>query len=257
MSTPEDLPEPPSTRSELGCLRILVTNDDGVAALGMDVLVRALRAMVAVQVTVFAPAKNQSGTGGQTSEGQLTAAPAKTVSGSHATAVDGFPADAVVYALDGGHAPWRPHLVVSGINDGQNLGPIVNASGTGGAARAAVQRGIPAVAISQGFSEEPAFDAAAQVVTAWIERHRDVLMTSEAQPTQIVVTNINVPSCTRGCVRDLVEVSLAKDLEGSFETPNCLSTLASPQTDVEAVQNGFASSTVLGPAPTEEDPMIL
>ena len=73
MSTPEDLPEPPSTRSELGCLRILVTNDDGVAALGMDVLVRALRAMVAVQVTVFAPAKNQSGTGGQTSEGQLNA----------------------------------------------------------------------------------------------------------------------------------------------------------------------------------------
>src|SRR6478752_2263496 len=54
-------------------LRILVTNDDGFAATGIDTVVTALRKLPAVRVTVVAPATNQSGTGGKTTAGTLRA----------------------------------------------------------------------------------------------------------------------------------------------------------------------------------------
>ena len=90
----------------------------------------------ATEVTVVAPATNQSGTGGQTTPGPLTVTDATTASGYPAKAVAGFPADTVIWALDQGGVTQKPDLVVSGINFGQNLGPAVAISGTVGAAEA-------------------------------------------------------------------------------------------------------------------------
>ncbi len=73
---------------------------------------------------VIAPATNQRGTGSHTTPGTLTASPQKTASGYPATAVDGFPADTIAYAMS--NFRLRPDLVVSGINFGQNLGPIAS-----------------------------------------------------------------------------------------------------------------------------------
>ena len=68
-----------------------------------------------------------------------------------------------------------PDLVVSGINEGQNLGPVVDLSGTVGAARAAARRGVPALAVSQGFGQDLDYEVAAGLVTDWIEAHADAL----------------------------------------------------------------------------------
>ena len=91
-------------------LRVLVSNDDGVRAPGIDALVKALRKLPKVTVTVVAPAANQSGTGGKTTPGALTATRTTTKSGYPAIAVKGFPADSVNYALQQGRqeVPGRP-----------------------------------------------------------------------------------------------------------------------------------------------------
>src|SRR3954464_9874399 len=111
-------------------LKVLVTNDDGYAAVGIDAVVEGLRALPDTEVTVVAPLANQSGTGGKTTDGPLTVTDVKTASGYPAKAVDGFPADTIIWAIDQHGIDFTPDLVVSGINFGQNIGPAVDISGT-------------------------------------------------------------------------------------------------------------------------------
>ena len=75
-----------------------MTNDDGVGAPGIDAMVEALEALPDVDVDVIAPADDQSGTGLSTSAVPPIATIATTQSGHRATAVHGFPADAVLFA---------------------------------------------------------------------------------------------------------------------------------------------------------------
>ncbi|MEY3361923.1 MAG: hypothetical protein RL531_1642 [Actinomycetota bacterium] len=130
--------EPTQPTARIPNLEILVTNDDGYAAPGIDALVERLRDLPGVEITVVAPATNQSGTSDRTTPGDvsaLTAAKVATTSGYPATAVTGFPADSVNYALD--VLDLDPDLVVAGSNAGQNLGVVAPISGTVGAARTA------------------------------------------------------------------------------------------------------------------------
>ena len=155
-----------SAKSAPKPLTILVTNDDGYNAPGIDTVVQALRKLPRVTVKVVAPATNQSGTGSKTTAGTLTTMKVKTLSGYPAIAVQGYPADTIRAAL--GQLHLHPNLVVSGVNFGQNLGPVLDASGTVGAARAAAARGIPAVASSQGLGNPVAFPVTAQAVIKWV-----------------------------------------------------------------------------------------
>lgn len=228
-------------------LRILVTNDDGYNAPGIDVVTEALRKLPHVVVTVVAPATNKSGTGSQTTSGTLTATRRRIASGYPATAVDGFPSDAVRYALDTLHL--HPDVVVSGINFGQNLGPITEISGTVGAAKAAASRGIPAIAASQGIppdppstdsADHPRFDIGAQLVIDWVEPHRRALI---AHHDTVGVVNLNIPSCVGP--RGLKDVPLATDTAGASDAPDCGSELTDSTTDVAAFHANFASATQL------------
>jgi 5'-nucleotidase len=230
-------PKPPT-------LRVLVTNDDGVAAPGIDALVTGLRKLDRVSVTVVAPATNRTGTSDATTPGQLATSETTTASGYRAIAVQGYPADTVNFALDGG-IPKKPHLVASGINNGQNLGPVVNVSGTVGAARAAVRRGVPAVAISQGDGEPPDYAAGVREAVRWVKQQRKPLTKKNAAaPTD--VANINVPTCTTGRVRGLVEVPSAPT--GDPATPSdCTSKLKNPPDDVVAFANGYAALSKVPP----------
>ncbi len=151
-------------------ITVLVTNDDGVAAPGIDSLVQALSKAKNTKVVVVAPAENQSGTGGKTTPGTLTTTAATTASGYEATAVVGFPADTVTAALD--QLGVKPNVVMSGINVGQNLGGFTELSGTVGAARMAATRGIPAVAFSQGLGDAPQYDNTAKLAVDWLAKHR-------------------------------------------------------------------------------------
>lgn len=225
---------------------ILVTNDDGVGADGLDALVNALVELEDVMVTVVAPAENQSGSGGKTTDGTLQVSDATTKSGYPAKAVVGFPADSVIWALEQGGIDFIPDLVVSGINEGQNYSfEIAPLSGTVGAARAAAMRNVPSVAVSQGLGEPPNYPASVDAVIAWIEANRDALQTrQDGEPTPTFVS-INVPTCAEGTtLRGVVEVPMGS-LDGTdYNASNCASTVT-PDSDVTGFQNGYGVITEL------------
>ena len=219
-------------------LAILVTNDDGVGAEGIDVLVEALRAVDGVEVTVVAPAEQQSGTGGSVTDGPVETNEATTASGYEARAVDGFPADTIRVAFD--ELALTPDLVVSGINEGQNLGPVVDLSGTIGAARAAARRGVPTLAVSQGLGQDLDYDVAAGLVVDWITEHADALRAGDVPAD--VVNNLNVPTCDTGELRGQVEVASATG-GNPLPTSDCTSTAEGATDDVTAFTNGYATLT--------------
>ncbi len=240
---------------EQGVLQILVTNDDGVGAEGISVLTEALVALPDVEVAVVAPATQQSGQGGNETGGQLTGEPTTTAGGYEAIGVEGFPADSVIYALDQDGIDFEPHVVVSGINEAQNLGAVIDVSGTIGAARAAVRRGIPALAVGSGT---PSFDyaTAAAFVTDWLEEHRPGLIDGTYAATDpILLEGMNVPSCAPGTeVRGLLEVPLAPTGTDAIKDQDCASTLTDPPDDIIAFNNGFVTLSVLPPEPAPTTP---
>ena len=237
-------PAPPTTAGPPP-LDVLVTNDDGVGAEGIDTVVEALRARPGIEVTVIAPATQQSGTGGSETEGELTALEATTISGYEATAVEGFPSDTVRVALE--DEGLEPDLVVSGINEGQNLGPVVDVSGTVGAARAAVRAGVPALAVSQGLGDPLDYPVAAELVLDWVDENRTELAAGTF-PADAVV-NLNVPTCPAGEVRGTVEVTSATAGDALGE-PDCTATSpAQPADDVGAFLVGYATFTEVPPEP--------
>jgi 5'-nucleotidase len=226
-------------------LSVVVTNDDGYAAPGIDAMVEGLRATPGIEVTVVAPAGERSGSGGSTTEGPLTTSDVTTASGYQATAVEGFPADTVRVALD--DLGLEPDLVVSGINSVQNLGLLTDVSGTVGAAKAAAARGIPALAVSAGqdTAGAPDYSTAAAQALSWLEEHRDELAAGDADP---VVTNMNIPTCPDGSVRQQVDVPVAT--EGGDEVLDapavqCASSLEDPADDVEGFNNGYVTVSEL------------
>jgi len=236
-----DAPKPPT-------LRVLVTNDDGVAAPGIDALVQGLRKLDRVQLTVVAPADNKSGSSDMTTPGTpgaLATNETTTANGYPAIAVQGFPADTVNFALDGG-IPTKPQLVASGINAGANLGPVTGVSGTVGAARTAVRRGVPAVAISQGTTEgvQPDYPAGVRQAVTWVKEHRKALTKKNPKPPT-AAASINVPTCTTGKVRGLIDVPTATGGDVT-QPPNCASKVKNPPDDVIAFVNGYAP---LSPVP--------
>jgi 5'-nucleotidase len=232
-----------------------VTNDDGVAAAGIDAVVEGLRKLPDTEVVVVAPAANQSGTGGKTTEGALTAADATTASGFPAKAVTGFPADTIVWAIDQHGVTERPNLVVSGINIGQNIGPISEISGTVGAARAAAKRGIPALAASQGLAATLDFPSGVKLVIEWVTKHRAELLAASTAPAGSVVkvatvVSINIPTCVAGSLHELVEVPTATDLAGrDVGASDCVTPFASPKDDIDAFIHGYPSLSTLSQAP--------
>jgi 5'-nucleotidase len=232
------------TSTHTHTLEIVVTNDDGYNAPGIDAVVQALITVPGVHVDVVAPATNQSGTGNKTTSGTLTASSGTTLSGYPATAVNGYPADTINYALN--YLDLNPDLVISGINDGQNIGgPIVNASGTVGAARAAGANAIPALAASQedDNSAGAAFPVGAAAVLSWLNQFE----LGQAGPPFQVVANLNVPSCDVGSVRGTLVLPASGKLNGRGIGPtNCTSTVTTFNDDLDGFLNGYITVSDIG-----------
>jgi 5'-nucleotidase len=245
-ATDAPVAEAPTTTVAPEPLHILVTNDDGIGADGIDVIVQALLQLDNVEVTVVAPLENQSGSGGSTSTGALTVTDATTQSGYAAQAVAGFPADTIVWAIDQKGIDFVPDLVVSGINNGQNYSlEIVSASGTVGAARAAAQRNIPSIAVSQGFADSPDYPTAADAVVKWIEDHRAELIARTDSDIVTEFVNINAPSCASSLtVRGIIEVPIESLGTSDYNANDCASTIE-PTGDVSGFQNGYVTITKL------------
>lgn len=218
-------------------LEILVSNDDGYNAPGLDAIVETLRVLPNVHVTVSAPATNQSGVGSSFTPGPVPATLEQTLSGYPVWAVQGFPVDAIRYAIGTRHV--NPDLVVSGSNNGQNIGVAVGLSGTIGAAREGAQNAIPAVAISQGVGTPPDFPSSVPAIRAWLD---DFIYGRTGRPALEPVTNINVPTCTSGSIRGTIRVPVGT---GYSVTSNCNSTVTSFADDVAAFANGYVTVSTI------------
>ena len=165
-------------------MRILIANDDGYLAPGLAALVGACEGLG--DLDVVAPEQNASGT-----SNSLTLSRGLSVytAGNGFRYVTGTPADCVHIALKG-LIGYRPDLVVSGINNGANMGDDTIYSGTVGAAMEAYLFGIPAIAFSQIEKGWAHVDAAAQVARRLVLRiERERMLEGPAW-----LLNVNVPN---------------------------------------------------------------
>jgi 5'-nucleotidase len=170
-------------------MNILVSNDDGIFALGMRTLATTLAA-AGHRVTVVCPDRERSATGhGLTMHKPIRAEKIESVFGDtiEAWSCSGTPADCVKLAL-GALMATPPEVVVSGINHGANLGTDVVYSGTVSAAMEGVMEGIPAIAVSLTSFTQGSFAPAADFI-------RDLLAQGDyfslAAP---LLLNVNVPA---------------------------------------------------------------
>jgi 5'-nucleotidase len=149
-------------------LRIMLTNDDGVAGAGM-LRLRDVLCAAGHQVFVSAPSADRSGTSGALSLNVAFRATRTQFmcggSPSYSWAVGGTPSDAVLFGLAQAGAE-RPDLVISGMNSGQNVGRAVNHSGTVGAAVTAAEEGVPSIAVSIGLNFQDAGTGFSQTTAA-------------------------------------------------------------------------------------------
>jgi 5'-nucleotidase len=129
-------------------MRVLLTNDDGITATGLNAMRRALLEGSDIDLEVIAPDSNRSATGrAVTLHDPIWVEEVEFGDGTTGFATDGTPVDCVRFAALGLiEAP--PELIVSGINHGANLGDDITYSGTVAAALEGIMLGVPAVAVS-------------------------------------------------------------------------------------------------------------
>ncbi len=181
-------------------LNVLLTNDDGIEAEGLQAMRTALAALDGVRLAVIAPDGNRSAMARSiTTRRPLWVEEVPFADGTVGYATDGTPVDCVRLASLGLVEAFKTDLVVAGINHGANLGDDITYSGTVAAALEGVVLGIPAIAASQqskaraldfrydgGFG----FEVAAGFVAALVERIEEVPLPAST------LLNVNVPTGT-------------------------------------------------------------
>ena len=135
-------------------MRVLLTNDDGITATGLNAMRRALLELPDVELEVIAPDSNRSATGrAVTLLDPIWVEELEFGDGTTGFATDGTPVDCVRFAALG-LIEEPPELIVSGINHGANLGDDITYSGTVAAALEGIMLGIPAIAVSLAAGSE-------------------------------------------------------------------------------------------------------
>ncbi len=182
--------------------RVVLTNDDGIAAEGLHTLTRAVAA-AALPAVVVAPAENRSGVARHAFYGRpVTIETLAAADGVGHFACGGMPVDCVRVALLGDTAP-DAELVVSGINHGPNLGDDTLNSGTVGAAVEGALLGVSGLAVSQQHFDDdfhildsfdqttPVYETTATIAAIFAEE-----MLARPGPERAVI-NVNVPATLR------------------------------------------------------------
>jgi 5'-nucleotidase len=170
-------------------MKVLLTNDDGITATGLQVLRRALLEVPGVELAVIAPDSNRSATARSiTYREPLTVEEVEFGDGTSGFATSGTPVDCVRFAALG-LIDIEPELIVSGINHGSNLGDDITYSGTVAAALEGIVLGLPAIAVSQqDDGGEIDFDQAAAFVARMVEELENVPM------PEGTLLNVNSPA---------------------------------------------------------------
>ena len=262
-------------------MNILLTNDDGIRAPGLQALLENMPEEM--RVVVAAPANERSAASHSISLGQKLRVEELHERGARLFAVHGTPADCVKYALSGIRG-FTPDLIISGINQGANTGVSVYYSGTISAAREGFINGVPAIAVSLAIPNElepakvggaslekesprkvrnpdlvghsrtfPDFRASLEVVRCMVERYQACRFPCD------VMLNVNIPALVSENIkgvkitkqansRFIEEFVPEKDHDGKrvFTLAGTIQIYdADGTSDEEAIQEGFISVTPL------------
>jgi len=233
-------------------MKILLTNDDGIYAKGINVLREALQDVE--EVFVVAPDRERSATGHAITMHKPLFVREEKYEGSNAKgwSVNGTPSDCVKIAIEA-LLPQKPDLVISGINFGPNLGTDVLYSGTVSAAIESIINGIPAIAISLASYDEPEYTAAAHFA-------KNIVQTIKRESFPVdTLLNINVPP-GKSFKEDQVAVTClgTRRYQNSFDkrvdprgrtyywlAGEVIENNEGIETDVGAIKNGYISITPL------------
>ena len=179
-------------------MRILVTNDDGIHAPGLDVAETIARAL-SDDVWVVAPETEQSGASHSlTLAGPLRLRPVR----ERRYAVSGTPTDCVLMACLHLLKDQPPGLVLSGVNPGSNLADDITYSGTVSAAIEGALAGIPAIALSQVYAREGMGDAVPfEAAEAWGAKVLRPLVAMAMTPRTLI--NVNFPAIPAEAVKGI------------------------------------------------------
>ncbi|AKL95403.1 5'-nucleotidase SurE [Clostridium aceticum] len=232
-------------------MRILITNDDGIFAEGIYVLAKTLQSVG--EVIVAAPNTERSATGHAiTIHHPLRVDKVKFFDTSiEAYSINGTPADCVKLAAEALLKDRKPDIVISGINNGPNLGTDVIYSGTVSAAVEAAIMDISSIAVSMGSTDITQYEDAAQFICKIAEEifhHQDLKDT---------IVNINYPTCSKKELKGVKVTTLGvrkyensfierKDPRGNsyFWISGTVMDLEQNQTsDIIALQNNYISIT--------------
>ncbi len=232
-------------------VEILLTNDDGIYAPGLEALERELQHLG--RVTVVAPATEQSGVGHSiTFLSPLICKEVYRGGQRRGWAVEGSPADCVKIGIFE-FCPQRPDLVVSGMNGGLNAGINVLYSGTVAAAIEGAFFGITSVAVSLEFDEHAQYEKAAAIARHVIEQ---VLEKKGSEPQ---LYNLNIPTAAIQQTTELKIVPMSilrygekfikrKDPKGRtyyWASPDPVPCPTQHETDLSAVEQGFVTLSPL------------
>ena len=228
-------------------MRILLSNDDGYFAPGIEALAEALAGLG--EIVVVAPEQNRSGASNSlTLDRPLSLK--KSANGFYF--VNGTPTDCVHLAVTG-MLDSLPDIIVSGINHGANMGDDTIYSGTVAAATEGYLLGIPSIAMSLTSFEGKNFASAGRVARELVERFI-------RQPiTEPILLNVNVPDIPYGELKGHEVTRLGrrhkaepvvKTISPRNETVYWVGAAgaaadAGPGTDFNAVERGFVSITPL------------
>jgi 5'-nucleotidase len=179
-------------------MRVLLTNDDGIEAEGLQTLRRALLQVPDLQLVVIAPDGNRSAMARSiTTNRPLWVEEIDFADGTRGYATDGTPVDCVRLATLGLVEGFEAELIVSGMNHGGNLGDDITYSGTVAAALEGVVLGLPAIAVSQQssaremdfrLSDSFDFEEGARFVARVVEEMADVPL------REGTLLNVNCPA---------------------------------------------------------------
>jgi 5'-nucleotidase len=233
-------------------MRLLITNDDGILATGMECLIAAAEPLG--EVTVVAPDREQSAT----SHSLTLHHPVRPVRrGERRWQVDGTPTDCVMLALEA-LMPDRPDFVLSGINHGQNMGEDVLYSGTVAAAMEGLALGVPSIAISFAGgdlrTDVSRLKEQVKVLTPVLKH-----LTSLAEFPRDTLFNVNLPPVDAEAVKGIKLTRLGRRVYSQSVAPmkdpwgrqiywiggGEITWTGEPDSDFRAIQDGYISVTPL------------
>jgi len=233
-------------------MRLLITNDDGILAQGIECLVAAAEPLG--EVTVVAPDREQSATSHSlTLHHPLRPLPR----GERRWQVDGTPTDCVMLAIEA-LMPDRPDFVLSGINHGQNMGEDVLYSGTVAAAMEGLALGVPSIAISFAGGDLRAdvthLREQVKVLTPLLKH-----LTSLPEFPRDTLFNVNLPPGPASEVRGVKLTRLGRRVYSQSVAPmrdpwgrqifwiggGEISWTGEPDSDFRAIEDGYVSVTPL------------